>query len=36
MHQDKVFAVHSEYRDHALVSVVFVLEGRKTVQNIYM
>ncbi len=36
MHQNEVFAVQPEYRDHALVSVVFVLEGRRTVHNMYI
>ncbi len=36
MHQSEVFAVQPEYRDHALESVVFVLEGCRTVQNMYI
>ncbi len=36
MHQSEMFAVQPEYHDHAVVTVAFVLEGRRTVQNMYI
>ena len=33
MHQNKMFAVQPEYHDHAVMSILVILERRKTVQN---